>query len=246
MKLLVASLIIFMSISVKAQQSFKQQQLQFERVKMAYDLKWTTLEKELQQAGFQENFEMLVTAYKAEGKLEIWLKNQNKTKFALFKTYDFCAHSGKLGPKVTEGDLQTPEGFYKINVFNPMSSYHLSLGIDYPNEVDKARTGKDRKTGGDIYIHGDCVTVGCIPLTDDKIREVYILAVEAKNAGQPEIPVYIFPFRMTKTNFESYAKQYPQHIAFWNTLQPGFKSFEKDKKILNVLTKSNGQTILKR
>ncbi len=243
MKFLVASLMIFMSISTKAQQSFKLQQLQFERVKLAYDLKWASLQKELQQAGFKENFELLITAYKAEGKLEIWVKNKDKQKFSLFKTYDFCAHSGKLGPKAVEGDLQTPEGFYKINVFNPMSSYHLSLGVDYPNEVDKVRTGKDRKTGGDIYIHGDCVTVGCIPLTDDKIKEVYILAVEARNSGQLEIPVYIFPFRMTKSNFESYAKQYPQQIPFWNALQPGFDYFDKNKKIAKV-TQTGGKYVL--
>jgi murein L,D-transpeptidase YafK len=244
MKFLIALLTIFMGTYAKGQENFKLQQLKFERVKNAYDIKWALLEKDLQKQGFSDGFEMVMNAFKAEGKLEVWLKSAKQDKFTLFKTYDACANSGTLGPKVVEGDLQTPEGFYSINIFNPMSSYHLSLGIDYPNAVDQVRTGKDRKTGGDIYIHGDCVTVGCIPLTDDKIREVYILAVEARNAGQLEIPVYIFPFKMTKTNFEIYAKQFPQHIAFWNTLQLGFKSFEKDKKILNVL-QSDGRYVMK-
>ena len=236
--------LIAMTLSASAQKGFKQQQLTFERVRTAYDLKWASIEKELKKAGFGDGFEMIMNAYKAEGKVEIWLKTAQQTKFTLFKTYNACAKSGTLGPKVIEGDLQTPEGFYKINVFNPMSLYHLSLGVDYPNVVDKARTGKDRKTGGDIYIHGNCVTVGCIPLTDDKIREVYVLAVEARNSGQKDISVNIFPFRMTKANFESYAKQFPQHIAFWKTLQPGFDYFEKNKKMVEF-TQVGGKYVVR-
>lgn len=223
-----------MSISASAQKGFKQQQLKFERVRKAYDLKWAALEKDLQKSGFGNGFEILFNYYKVEGQLEVWLKIAKQNSFTLFKTYNACAKSGTLGPKVIEGDLQTPEGFYKLNVFNPMSLYHLSLGLDYPNAVDKARTGKHRKTGGDIYIHGDCVTIGCVPLMDDKIREVYVLAVEARNSGQKEILVNIFPFKMTKDNFERQAKFFPQHIAFWKTLQPGFDYFEKNRKMAKV------------
>jgi len=222
MKFLIGlALLITMNLSVNAQKNFKQQQLKFERVREAYSSKWASLNKELTDAGFGSSYQLYIAAYKLEGKVEIWLKTAQQTKFTFFKSYNFCEHSGTLGPKVIEGDLQTPEGFYNINVFNPMSNFHLSLGIDYPNAVDKARTGKNRKTGGEIYIHGNCVTVGCIPLTDDKIKEVYVLAVEAKNSGQSLIPVNIFPFRMTKANLESYGKKYPQHIEFWKTLQPG-------------------------
>jgi murein L,D-transpeptidase YafK len=233
-----------MTLSANAQNGFKQQQLKFERVRTAYDLKWTSLEKDLQKAGFGNGFEMIINAYKAEGKVEIWLKTAKQTSNTLFKTYNACAKSGTLGPKVVEGDLQTPEGFYSINVFNPMSLYHLSLGVDYPNAVDKARTGKGRKTGGDIYIHGDCVTIGCIPLTDDKIREVYILAVEARNNGQKDIPVNIFPFKMNASNISIFSKKYPQHAAFWNTLKPGFDYFEKNKMMAKV-TQIGGKYVVR-
>lgn len=233
-----------MTTSAKAQKGFKQQQLEFERVKKAYDLKWTSLEKEIQKAGFGNGFEMLMNAYKTEGKVEIWFKTKKQAKFHLFKTYYACAKSGNLGPKVIEGDLQTPEGFYNINIFNPMSLYHLSLGVDYPNAVDKIRTGKDRKTGGDIYIHGDCVTIGCIPLTDDMIREVYVLAVEARNNGQENIPVNIFPFSMTKANLESYGKKFPQHAEFWKTLQPGYLYFEQHKALPKV-SQTGGKYVVK-
>lgn len=245
MKFLIGlALLITMNLSVNAQKNFKQQQLKFERVRDAYSAKWASLNKELTDAGFGSSYQLYIAAYKLEGKVEIWLKTAQQTKFTFFKSYNFCEHSGTLGPKVIEGDLQTPEGFYKLNAFNPMSLYHLSLGVDYPNAVDKARTGKDRKTGGDIYIHGDCVTIGCVSLTDDKIREVYVLAVEARNNGQKEILVNIFPFKMTKENFERQAKFFPQHVTFWKTLQPGFDYFEKNKRMAKV-TQVRGKYVVK-
>jgi murein L,D-transpeptidase YafK len=236
--------LLFMTTTAVAQSNFKQNQLKFERVNSAFSDKGKVLQKELNKEGFTSNYELFIAAYKTEGKLEIWLKANGQNQFKLFKTYDFCERSGILGPKVTEGDLQTPEGFYKINVFNPMSKFHLSLGIDYPNAVDKARTGNTRKTGGEIYIHGNCVTVGCIPLTDDKIKEVYILAVEAKNNGQKDIPVYIFPFRMTVKNMEKYGAEHPQHLKFWQNLQHGYAYFEK-YKTLPVITQVGGSYVVK-
>lgn len=219
MKTLIKLLFLLaMTTSAAAQKGFKQSQLKFERVREAYDQKWATLQKDLSKAGLKGNFSLKIMAYKAEGKLELWLKTASQKDYQLFRVYDFCAHSGTLGPKVIEGDGQTPEGFYKINVFNPMSNFHLSLGVNYPNATDLARTGKDRKPGGDIYIHGNCVTVGCIPLTDEKIKEVYVLAVEARNSGQQDIPVSIMPFKMTKANLDRYVKAHPSQKAFWEGL----------------------------
>ncbi|WP_131535654.1 L,D-transpeptidase family protein [Pedobacter nototheniae] len=218
MKLIYFMFLLAFTVGAKAQDDFKTQQLKFERVRTAYKEKWEDLNKFLKHDGFGNHFSMAINAYKAEGKVEIWLKNSNEKKYKLFRTYDFCAHSGTLGPKVIEGDGQTPEGFYKVNVFNPMSNFYLSLGVDYPNATDLARTGKDRKPGGDIYIHGNCVTVGCIPLTDEKIKEVYVLAVEARNNGQQDIPVTIMPFKMTKANLDRYIKAYPQQKSFWEGL----------------------------
>lgn len=235
---------LIMTMPAYAQSDFKQSQLKFERVRNAYDDKGEKLQKELQKAGYTSNFQLFITAYKAEGKLEVWLKANGQNQFRLFKTYDFCEHSGTLGPKIIEGDLQTPEGFYKINVFNPMSNFHLSLGVDYPNAVDKARTGKNRKTGGDIYIHGNCVTVGCIPLTDDKIKEVYVLGVEARNYGQANIPVYIFPFKMTESNLKKHIAQYPKQADFWRNLQHGYAYFDK-YKTLPTITQVKGSYLVK-
>ncbi|RNL51068.1 L,D-transpeptidase family protein [Pedobacter jejuensis] len=234
MKLFCLSFLLFLSLMANAQNNFKASQIKFERVENAYQEKWETLQKFIKSAGYGKEFSMVINAYKAEGKLEIWLKSKADKNYSLFRTYDFCAHSGMLGPKVIEGDKQTPEGFYYINVFNPMSSFHLSLGVNYPNSVDLARTGKDRKPGGEIYIHGNCVTVGCIPLTDDKIKEVYVLAVEAKNSGQEKIPVNIYPFKMTDGNMKKYTKEFPAQLSFWKSLQPGYLAFEKNKSAVNI------------
>lgn len=232
-------LLLIMSGPLFAQNSFKQQQLSFERVKTAYTDKWDGLKKDLKIKGLREGFQMYIVAYKNEGKLEIWLKNKNQSVYSMFKSYDFSAHSGKLGPKVKEGDFQTPEGYYAINAFNPQSNFYLSLGVNYPNQADLFRSGKN-KPGGDIYIHGNQVTVGCIPLTDDKIKEVYVLATEARNAGQKEIPVSIYPFRMTDENVKSKLSLYPQQKSFWTNLQRGYTYFIRHKKPPVVETTNEG------
>src|SRR6476620_1106068 len=79
---------------------------------------------------------MYIRSFKYDGQLEVWVKNDRKESFKLFKTYKICALAGSLGPKRIEGDYQVPEGFYYINELNPRSNYHLSLGLNYPNASD--------------------------------------------------------------------------------------------------------------
>ncbi len=92
-------------------------------------------------------------------------------------TYPILAASGEVGPKLKQGDLQVPEGFYKIIAFNPGSLYHLSLRVDYPNSVDRVHARRDKRTklGGDIMIHGDEVSAGCLAMGDDGIEELFVL-----------------------------------------------------------------------
>lgn len=208
------------------QNIFKQKQLKFERVQNAYQEKWELLRKQLTIAGVKENFELLIIVFKHESILNVWLKAKSQSRYKHFKTYNFSAVSGNLGPKIKEGDLQIPEGFYHIQAFNPQSKYHLSLGLNYPNKVDEWRSGKN-KPGSEIYLHGGNETQGCMPLTDDKIKEVYILAIEAKNNGQTQIPVYIFPFKMNEDNMEKLTTEHPQNQFFWENLKQGYDYFEK-------------------
>lgn len=209
----------------------------FELAKYEYE---QMLTKELQHFDIQTNtVKIFLRAFKQEQKLEAWVKDKNAPQFQLFKTYKFCKSSGKLGPKRKEGDLQIPEGFYHINRFNPKSKFHLSLGLNYPNVSDLILSDKE-KPGSDIFIHGGCVTVGCIPITNEKIRELYLLASFAKNNGQKDIPVHIFPFKMTNFNLKNQGNNNP-NINFWNSLQPVYKYFESKKSLpVSISIKKNG------
>ena len=135
---------------------------------------------------------MYLRSFKFDRQLEIWVKSNSKEPYKLFKTYKVCQQSGSMGPKRVEGDYQVPEGFYYINEFNPNSNYHLSLGLNYPNASDRILSDANRP-GSAIYIHGDCVSTGCIPITDAPIEELYFLASNVRNQGQEFIPVHVFP-----------------------------------------------------
>ncbi len=176
--------------------TFKENQLTYPRVRSAYEEKEDVVKSYFARKEISyKNFQLFIRAFKKEKLLEVWVKEAEKEKYILLNTYDFCETSGTLGPKRKEGDLQIPEGVYTINHFNPQSNFYLSLGINYPNASDRILSDP-RKPGGNIYLHGNCVTIGCIPLTDDKIKELYVLAVEARNNGQEKIPVHIFPAKL--------------------------------------------------
>ena len=234
--------VIFLSIQLPAQ-TFKTTQQKCERVKKAYQEKWEGLKTEMQKQGINSNdFEMCLQIFKNDKIAELWLRSKEKSEFKLFKSYVICAYSGVLGPKRKQGDMQVPEGFYHIAVYNPYSSYHLSLGINYPNASDKI-IGKGN-LGGDIMIHGNCVTIGCMPLTDNYIKEVYILAVEARNAGQQNIPVQIYPSRLNESGIKMLAEEYskdPDLVEFWKNIKIGHDYFYKNKQLPKVSIDKSGK-----
>lgn len=236
-----------MTASVSPQESFLEQQLRYERVREAMKEKKHTVYKHLNASKLAiENFELLLVAYKEEGQLEVYAKAKNGTSFNNLTTYPICAKSGVLGPKRMEGDKQVPEGFYHINRFNPSSQFHLSLGLNYPNASDKVLSDK-QKPGSEIFVHGHCVTVGCLPMTDDKIKEIYLMAVYAKENGQQKIPVYIFPFRMNDENMKTHLTNPDNrmHSEFWGNLKQGYDAFNKSKQALRFTTNPKGKYQLK-
>jgi len=202
-------------------QNFVDEQLRYKRVRTAKAEKDDFLKREFEKCGLiypPQN--IFIKIFKAEEILELYVKEAGS--YQLFKTYPFCYASGTLGPKRKEGDLQVPEGIYFIDRFNPASNYYLSLGINYPNDEDK-KLSDPKKPGGDIFIHGNCVSIGCVAITDDLIKEIYWLAVQAKAAGQKKIPVHIFPFDLNNNyKMMKYRKQYPQHQNFWELLRMGY------------------------
>lgn len=179
----------------------------------------------------KDDLHILMIAYKDADTLEIYAKNKKDEKLIHIQSYPICARSGILGPKKKEGDKQVPEGFYHINRFNPKSLFYLSLGINYPNELDKSLG----YTGSDIFIHGQCKTTGCLPMTDDLMKEIYVYATWAKDAGQQQIPVYIFPFKMTTENMKKYRAQTDEiTYDFWKNLEEGYRLFHKNPTPLKV------------
>lgn len=223
---------------------FLTEQRKFERVRQAIDEKQSILVERLKGVKLTiDNFHILLIAYKDEDVLELWVRNKSDQAFQKLNTYPVCARSGSLGPKRKSGDNQVPEGFYYVDRFNPKSNFHLSLGLSYPNKSDRLKaTASD--PGGDIFIHGDCVTIGCLPMTDDKIKEIYSYAVFAKNNGQRHIPVYTFPFRMTSQNMVLYRERFNSHpdvLRFWTDLKPGFDLFEKTRKELKIEIDDTGR-----
>ncbi|MGV3621804.1 MAG: L,D-transpeptidase family protein [Archangium sp.] len=165
--------------------------------------------------------EVYLRAFKKEKKLELWASKRGQP-MTLVKIYDFCSASGELGPKRREGDLQVPEGLYEVPSFNPTSNYHLSMKVSYPNASDKVRSDAKRP-GGLIYLHGDCVSIGCIAIEDEPIEEVYLISLDAK--VRP-IRFDIFPARLDDVEKVGDA----EHLEFWKELTPAYTSFEKTKR----------------
>lgn len=224
------ALLLLLAASPLFGQSFKQRQLKFPRVRAAFVEKEAGLKAYCREHGFPYPPQSIfLRIFKKEAVLEVWARGP-EAKYRWLKTYDICSSSGELGPKRKRGDLQVPEGFYHINDFNPQSNFHLSLGVSYPNRSDLILT-EGRDPGGAIYIHGSCVTIGCLPITDDKIKELYVLAVEARTLGQQKIPVHIFPCRLDRTGLALLEKEYasrPGLLEFWRNLALGYRLFEED------------------
>jgi murein L,D-transpeptidase YafK len=229
-----------------AQSDFLANQKSFKRVELAFKQKEDSL-----KIAFAKTTnltwppqQIYLRSFKYDSQIEVWVRNTTIDTFALFKTYKVCALSGSLGPKRVEGDYQVPEGLYSINKFNPQSMYHLSLGVNYPNESD-AFFSDSTAPGGEIFIHGSCVTVGCIPIKDAAIEELYILAAHAKQAGQDFIPLHIFPVQYKNIKSLKYLAlqclDKPNYQNFVESLQIIYDYFNTHKKlpILGINGKGN-------
>ena len=129
-------------------------------------------------------------ALKQNRRLELWASAQKK--WHLIHTYAILGASGTAGPKLRQGDKQVPEGAYRILWLNPKSRYHLSMKLNYPNAEDRrhAREEGRNNPGGDIFIHGKDVSIGCIAIGDPAIEELYTLA---QRIGVEKVRVYIAP-----------------------------------------------------
>jgi murein L,D-transpeptidase YafK len=187
-----------------------------------------------------------IRSFKYDSQLEVWVKNSQQDRYKLFKSYKICAMAGTLGPKRLSGDYQVPEGFYYINEFNPKSEYHLSLRLNYPNASDRILSDS-LQPGGDIYIHGSCVTTGCIPITDNQIEELYTICAHAKDMGEDFIPVHIFPVNFNNGRSVEYLNKYLQtfseYMPFAKSMRSAFYYFEKYREVPFVMVNGRGEYV---
>ena len=227
---------------------FLDNQKSFPKISEMMSREEDTLQKQFQakQLIWPARF-VYIRSFKYDSEMEVWVKNKQSEKYKFFKTYKICALAGSLGPKRMAGDYQVPEGFYYINEFNPRSLYHLSLGLNYPNASDRMLCDLSQP-GGDIYIHGSCVTTGCIPLTDGQIEELYVLAAHAKDMGQDFIPVHIFPVNFNNTKSMAYLNRFlvsfNEFVPFEKSMQNAFFYFEKNHQVPPIIINSKGEYVI--
>jgi murein L,D-transpeptidase YafK len=181
------------------------------------------LEQRLAAKQLKAGDQLFIRIFKAESELEIWMKRGPK--FVLLDIYPMCHWSGTLGPKVNEGDKQSPEGFYAVGrkQLHLFGRHPRSLDLGFPNSLDQAHN----RTGSFILIHGGCSSVGCFAMTNTVTAEVYDLTEKALKSGQDRVHVHVFPFRMTEANLAKY--QNNPWIGFWRNLKQGYDAFEQTR-----------------
>lgn len=182
------------------------------------------LEARLSDAGLRAGAPMLIRVFKASSELELWMEKGDR--FILFATYPICHWSGTLGPKLKEGDKQTPEGFYTITrrQTRHLGRWRGAINLGFPNVYDQSLG----RSGSFILMHGGCSSVGCFAMTDAVMDEIYDLTKAAIARGQRHVPVHVFPFRMTDEAIA--ARRGAEWHPFWASLKAGYDSFERTRK----------------
>jgi murein L,D-transpeptidase YafK len=176
--------------------------------------------------------QLLFRGFKDEGELEVWASSEADQPLTMVATYRVCRASGGLGPKRREGDWQVPEGFYRVANFNPASKFHLSLLMSYPNDSDRLLGDRD-KPGGEIMIHGNCRSRGCLAMSDERIEELWLMA----RASKRPVMVHLFPAR----DIPALYADHPEHRAFWENLDAGKRLFEEKHRLPRVSVDSAGR-----
>lgn len=139
---------------------------------------------------------LALLGFKAEKRLELWAKTQTQTQtgatWIQIRSYPILAASGVANPKLREGDYQVPEGIYRLSFLNPNSLYHLSMQINYPNDYDRRKAAEEQRTdlGGEIFIHGKDVSIGCLAIGDEAIEELFVLVA---TIGLDKVTVILAP-----------------------------------------------------
>ena len=179
------------------------------------------IDQRLASHGVAMGVPVYIRIFKLESELELWVEKDGR--FVRLAAYPICLWSGRLGPKLREGDRQAPEGFYTVDAeqLNPNSVMHRSFSLGFPNLYDQAHG----RTGSFLMVHGGCASVGCYAVTHPVVDEIWRLVTAALDNGQPRFAVHAFPFRMTDRNVELHRGS--KWEGFWSELKTGYDLFER-------------------
>ena len=183
--------------------------------------------------------QLLFRGFKSDNELEVWAADEPTGPLRRVAIYEICAASGELGPKRREGDRQVPEGFYRVSFFHDHSRFHLAMRIDYPNAADRHH-GHPTEPGSDIMIHGNCRSIGCLAMSDERIEELWVMGMALRSADpDAEVHVHLFPTReMKKLLLE---RRGDPHHRFWSNLREGLDRFEQNKETPAVSIDDGGR-----
>jgi murein L,D-transpeptidase YafK len=158
---------------------------------------------------------------KTERTLQVWVSGPDK-RWKHLKDYPILGMSGSVGPKLKEGDMQVPEGIYRVESLNPNSLYHLALRVNYPNLEDRRRAKQDgrKELGSDIMIHGKGRSIGCLAMGDEAAEDLFVLAAET---GIDNVSVILCPVDFRCRTLPTQMPSLPQWAG---------KSYESIKKEL--------------
>jgi murein L,D-transpeptidase YafK len=178
----------------------------------------------LAEKGIEPGSAVFIRIFKEESELELWMEVGNQ--FELFATYPICNWSGTLGPKLTEGDKQSPEGLYVMGSrqLRHSARWRRSLDLGFPNTFDRGL----RRTGSDLLIHGGCTSEGCYAMTDPVIDEIFWLSDLAMAEGQRRMHVHAFPFRMTPEKLAAHSGS--EWHGFWSNLKEAYDLFQATRR----------------
>lgn len=153
--------------------------------------------------------QLAYVAFKDKAQLQVYSRETSLADWRLVHTYSILGMSGTAGPKLRRGDMQVPEGIYRAEFLNANSRFHLSIRLDYPNDLDRAHAATDGRTdlGSDIMIHGTTSSIGCLAMGNEAAEDLFILAALA---GRERVEIIVAPTDLRRTDV-----QIPEGAPSW-------------------------------
>lgn len=170
--------------------------------------------------------QITLLGFKQEKRLELWARQGSRWHWV--QSYPMLAASGGAGPKLQEGDGQVPEGLYRLEYLNPNSQFHLSIKLNYPNAFDRAQAQAEGRTrlGGDIFIHGQAVSIGCLAMGDRVAEQLFVLV---QRVGLAQVQVLLAPRDFRRTGLPSPQAGQPAWLpALYQDLDRALQAFTLD------------------